>query len=692
MSSILSALHETPPEVLTASTIRGSLLFASDPIKAAGSVSKAAVIVAEGVLRAMIRTKLHVAVLVASVAFGLLVPAWLSHARQAVAERPGAKGPAGRKVDERVVNLAGNWILRGYPSGEALGLIRFDGPPRQPRATLLSITMHDFNRFAESKVDRVRIDEKTLRFRFHLHANRPINSRTLEVIAYLPDDQPDTKALWGSMEYAGQAQYPVKLERTDRTDLDRKEGQAPAPWIEDLTRANQTQDAAKYREMLEAMLVKYADTPMAQFAAQSLAINRAYAGASEQEVRGLIDRAARVASRYGHEMEIGQINWIIGAIVGKEELEDVVLDYARRAVAMLEASDPIKLQTAALKNLASALRKARKIDGAKALAEAKALDDRIAALARLDVDEPVGVDRVKPGIGGDNIPWARSYAAARQRAKAESKLLMVDFYTQSCGWCKRLDAEVFPKPMVAEAMRAFVPVKVDAEDGEGGPLVGRYQAHIQGYPAILFLDPSIDDRKDSRIVGKIFGFMPAASFAEQLKTIARLPKDVDKLVAKVHPDDGDAMRLLATALAMQGRAKEAVALIDRARGPGSDPDFDRWAAVYSTLGDEVMQHLKLAKAADWYNKAARVAKRPIDVYNAHLGAGIVATLQRKGDLAARALEAAARVVGISGGERDFAKEQLGMLAKPLDGSAGVPEAVAAMKRLESEGPRKIGDE
>jgi hypothetical protein len=141
---------------------------------------------------------------------------------------------------------------------------------------------------------------------------------------------------------------------------------------------------------------------------------------------------------------------------------------------------------------------------------------------------------------------------------------------------------------------------------------------------------------------------------------------------------------------MQGRAQEAIALIDRAWGPGSDPNFDRWAAVYNTLGDEVMLHLKPAEAADWYNKAARVAKRPIDVYNAHLGAGIVASLRRKGDLAARELEAAARVDNVSSDERAFARELLGDLATPLDGSAGVPEAVAAMNRLEADRPSKPG--
>jgi hypothetical protein len=49
-----------------------------------------------------------------------------------------------------------------------------------------------------------------------------------------------------------------------------------------------------------------------------------------------------------------------------------------------------------------------------------------------------------------------------------------------------------------------------------------------------------------------------------------------------------------------------------------------------------------------------VAKRPIDVYNAHLGGGFAALLQTRADLATREFEAAARADGISRDDRDFA--------------------------------------
>ena len=106
--------------------------------------------------------------------------------------------------------------------------------------------------------------------------------------------------------------------------------------------------------------------------------------------------------------------------------------------------------------------------------------------------------------------------------------------------------------------------------------------------------------------------------------------------------------------------------------------------MYNTLGDEIMLRLELAEAAEWYRKAARVARRPIDVYSARLGAGFAAVMERKGDVAAKELEAAARVPGVTSSEHEFAKELLGMLVKPLDGSAPVTKDAAALERLDSD--------
>ena len=153
------------------------------------------------------------------------------------------------------------------------------------------------------------------------------------------------------------------------------------------------------------------------------------------------------------------------------------------------------------------------------MAEARALDERIATLARRAGDEPVPAQNAETSVQGENTPWRGTSPPPASRPGAEGKLILIDFYTDSCGWCKRLDSEVFPNSEVAKAMRAFVPVRVDPKGGEGRPLAAECPMHISGYPAILCVDPAIDDPQDARIVGR----SPASCrrpFAEQLHAIA----------------------------------------------------------------------------------------------------------------------------------------------------------------------------
>ena len=408
--------RSSPPQVLTASTIRNAVPFATDPIQAANAVSKTAFILAEGVLSVMIRSKLQSAAVGTVAALGLLIMAWLAHAGQAVVDRPKALAPAAAPNSAtRTADLQGNWIVRGYPSGGAIGLIKIEGPSQRARANLLSILRPDFYRFAESRVERLSIDEKSVRFTLQFQAGRPVDGRSFDVIAYLPKDDAVPQVAWGSMGIMyGQrsfAVFPAKIERTDRNSLDPNEGQASGPGGDDLRRLNQTKDRAKQKEILEGMLAKYDDTPMLVPARRMGAGDRSGRGprSGGRGAQGLIDQTARVAARYGREMEVGAINIVVRNLVGMAELEDLVLENARKAVNMLQPSDSAALQTSTLKNLASALRKGRKIDQAKATAEASAIEDRIAKLSPAAGEKSVGVDEARPIARRDQIPWAINF-------------------------------------------------------------------------------------------------------------------------------------------------------------------------------------------------------------------------------------------------------------------------------------------
>jgi len=63
----------------------------------------------------------------------------------------------------------------------------------------------------------------------------------------------------------------------------------------------------------------------------------------------------------------------------------------------------------------------------------------------------------------DSIKW-HSIDQAIQLASQEPRVLVIDVYTDWCGWCKRMDATTFSDPEVVELMnKHFYPVKLDAE-------------------------------------------------------------------------------------------------------------------------------------------------------------------------------------------------------------------------------------
>lgn len=88
---------------------------------------------------------------------------------------------------------------------------------------------------------------------------------------------------------------------------------------------------------------------------------------------------------------------------------------------------------------------------------------------------------------GGLIFFKGNWKEAKVEAKRQRKLIFIDFYTDWCAPCKRMDAEIFPDKMVGELYnKLFINLKVNAEKGEGVMLARDFG--VRAYPTWLFTD------------------------------------------------------------------------------------------------------------------------------------------------------------------------------------------------------------
>jgi thioredoxin-like negative regulator of GroEL len=115
----------------------------------------------------------------------------------------------------------------------------------------------------------------------------------------------------------------------------------------------------------------------------------------------------------------------------------------------------------------------------------------------------------------DGISWRTDYTKALGEAAESRRLVLLDFGTQACTCCRKLDATTFRNAEVIRLVNDnFIAVKIDAERE---PDLARTM-HVDSYPTLIVAGA------DRKVLGTQVGYVDAAGMTAFVnKLVKRLP-------------------------------------------------------------------------------------------------------------------------------------------------------------------------
>ncbi len=104
-----------------------------------------------------------------------------------------------------------------------------------------------------------------------------------------------------------------------------------------------------------------------------------------------------------------------------------------------------------------------------------------------------------PVATNGSIQWQNNLDRALSMAKENHSKVIVDVYTDWCGWCKKMDKNIYTDPQVVALSSRYVFLKLNAEDGGQGERFTR-DMNVKGYPTTVIID------ENGRAVNTIRGY------------------------------------------------------------------------------------------------------------------------------------------------------------------------------------------
>jgi thioredoxin-related protein len=123
--------------------------------------------------------------------------------------------------------------------------------------------------------------------------------------------------------------------------------------------------------------------------------------------------------------------------------------------------------------------------------------------------------------GGAKTEWI-GFDQAMERALAEQRFVITDYYTSWCKWCKVMDEKTYTDPGVVEAInKKFVAAKIDGESPEKLIYQGKQMSQmeltqllkVEGFPTTIVMDAQ------GKVLVQIAGYIDVPGYLKMLEYI-----------------------------------------------------------------------------------------------------------------------------------------------------------------------------
>ena len=111
----------------------------------------------------------------------------------------------------------------------------------------------------------------------------------------------------------------------------------------------------------------------------------------------------------------------------------------------------------------------------------------------------------KASDADEAVQWQKDFDKALATAKKERKLVLLGYWDETCGYCRKMDRVTFADEEVKETVQKFVPVRVWPDNK-----AVKKKLRLTGTPTHLVLKPN------KKVIARYVGYRPPDTLRDEL--------------------------------------------------------------------------------------------------------------------------------------------------------------------------------